>query len=529
MFGRKRIFILMGIVTILLTILLGGKNLASARDPIAPLRSEVSTIDQSQPKPITLGEAWDLLDARAKKWQPDAGIADISSVDVQGDSTSSGSDGRRRSWLAFLVRKNHPTTELRVRLVDGTITEEIEQPAPSEHTPFANKPTLDSPKALASALAAKPGFQPGTDDIKGFEFLLDGAGDSLPSLRVRGSFHGKPATIGLDINKGTVLSAQIYTWEPLGGILYSSNGGQTWLASSLTGRMVTAIYPDPLHENQGYAAAVQNDHIAIYQTQNGGKTWLHLSDLPDQARDFGATLRVIYDSAYNSARNASLIVSTWTGLWISRDGKAWSPVEGLPQAPTGWMAVARSEGGYRVFVDITGGNTVGLYASTNLLKWSKLAEGTYRLSESFNQRMVLATSELNPTQSLLLTTSGQMNSQISGSVLHAAGDFSDPTSMILDDANIGVSKLVNQKMMATLTTGNGNLAASPDFPTSHLAIMGGFRTGISRSTDAGQTWKLVLADPSQIVPGTNELGDVQFLSRNSVIIINGGDQTWQDF
>ena len=476
-------------------------------------------------RPLTLLEAWDIFDARAKTWKSNSGIASIASVDVEGDSISSGQDGRRRGWLAYIVNQANPPTELLVRLVDGVITQEIEQPAPAELIPFRAKPTLDSPNAVALALSARPNLQPSSEDIRGYSFMLEGANDTPPALKVGGQFNDKPGLVRLNANTGDFLNAQIYSWAPIGGILYSPDAGQTWHASDLTGRMVTAIYADPLIKNRSYAAAIQHDHIVIYKTENGGTTWSQLGNLPDQARDFAAALRVVY----NSTHQEFFLVSTWTGVWVSSDGQSWAQAPGLPEGSAGWMGVVQSESGYRVFVDVTVGNVVGLYASTDHKSWTKIAEGNYRLSESFDRHQVLATDELQPTQSLLLSLQGQTPSSIPGQVLRASGDFSSPASMILVGVSSRQISFPNQNLYQKFDDDGASVVVSPDFKTSHIAVAGGFRSGIFRSTDIGRTWKRILANASEIVPGTNEIGDLIFVSPNFVIATNGGDQTWQDF
>ena len=65
----------------------------------------------------------------------------------------------------------------------------------------------------------------------------------------------------------------------------------------------------------------------------------------------------------------------------------------------------------------------------------------------------------------------------------------------------------------------GNLAAGPDFDSSGVILIGGFRTGLFRSSDGGSTWQKVLADPSSVVPGINEVS-VTFLYRDAAVATN---------
>lgn len=72
------------------------------------------------------------------------------------------------------------------------------------------------------------------------------------------------------------------------------------------------------------------------------------------------------------------------------------------------------------------------------------------------------------------------------------------------------------------------IAAGPDLLESGVVIAGGFRSGIYRSEDFGKSWKLVLSNPSSIVPGNGEIWSIAFLSETSVIAVNGGALAWED-
>jgi hypothetical protein len=72
-------------------------------------------------------------------------------------------------------------------------------------------------------------------------------------------------------------------------------------------------------------------------------------------------------------------------------------------------------------------------------------------------------------------------------------------------------------------------SASADFGTTGAAVAGGFRAGIYRTTDGGQTWVEVLHNPSDVVAGSGEIWTIRYLSQNAVVAINGGALTWQAF
>lgn len=144
-----------------------------------------------------------------------------------------------------------------------------------------------------------------------------------------------------------------------------------------------------------------------------------------------------------------------------------------PEGPKQWLAAVRSEKGYRIFVSITAGEHQGLYASSDLLTWKKLADGVYRLSESFDRKWVLATDEQRAGPALLLSIAGEAVIEMPEPVLHAAGDFTGLAPMILHSPLSEVNRWFRQEAKRTLAMPAVSLAAAPDFPTSRVAIAGG--------------------------------------------------------
>lgn len=499
-------------------------TMANAMLPSAPSSSNPQDLHlPTEPHPITLAEAWEIMDAYAKKWQPEATIAILQSADYPGDSALSGQDGRRRAWLATLLGTNPPGDRLIVRLIDGSIVDKAEQP-PLDITPIASKPAIDSPKALAIAETAKPGFTFADDKGQGFHFVVEESQEGSLILMVRGAFHGWPAIVSLDAATGGVISSRSLAFAQSGGILYSPDAGETWRASNLEGKMITALYANPLAVDWAYAVAVENGVITIYQTRDGGQTWAALGNLPDAAGDWPFSLGAVIRSRHAT----SLLVGTASGLWTSDDGKTWSQVIGLPEGPKQWLGIIQSDTAYRLFVSITAGKDRGLYVSSDLSHWTGISSSVYRLSESFDRHMVLATDEEQPNQALAFNISDQKLLSVPRSVLHAAGAFDDSAPMLLH-SSAGSGRLSHQIEKLTLSAAVASLAAAPDFPNSQVAIMGGFRTGMYRTTDGGETWQQVLRDPSQLIPGNGEIFAVKFLSSTSVIAINGGQLTWKGF
>lgn len=483
-------------------------------------------IGQSMPVPpraMTLLEAWDTLSAYGKTWQTQAAIASIRSFDVDGDTAVSGQDGYRRGWMAVLVGQD---ASLWLRLADGVVVDQTVQPL-SPGFSALSRPSVDSPEALASAQAAKPGFGASQDKKgQGFHFVVDLFDENREEIGVMGAVGQWPAQIRLDPHTGAVLSSQIYTYAPSGGILYSTDSGQSWKASTLREKMVIALSPDPRQEKRAYAVAAEKESIVLSQSGDSGKTWQLMGHLPQQAGSWPFDLLAFADPS----GQVSLLVGTWNGLWISKDGQNWSQVAGLPDGPAQWLAAIQSKRGHRFLVSISSGKNRGLYSSRDLTQWTKVEENVYRLSGSFDGQMVLATSEEKIDQGLVFNLGSERVVSLPGPALTAAGDFEGRGSMLLrSPSGLSVAQGIEHPVRWTLSVPVSSLAASPDFLTSQRAIAGGFRSGIYRTTDGGKHWEQVLAKPSDIVQGTNEIYEVVFLSPTTVIAINGGELTWQDF
>lgn len=524
---RQRLFkIGAAVACVILAALIATKSNVGAQLPIFYRAQSSNALSQEKPqREMTLVEVWNIFETRAKLWQPDSGIVSIASVDTPGDSRQSGQDGRRRAWVAVFASSKQPARELTIKLVDGTIVEETEQSSAYDSSLFLVKPQVDSPQALKLALAAKPNLKPATKNSYGYNFILERMPDTPSAIRVLAAHKGKPALLSLNSETGKILSAQIYGFAPVGGIMYSTDTGVTWEASNLTDKMVTAISANPENQNGAFATVSENNHIHFYESQDNGRTWNKKSKLPKKAGDYGSEIRVLT----SENKQKVFLASTWSGVWISRDSQVWSRIEALPKAPAGWIGIAKADDRFRVFVTITGGKNVGLYASNDLTNWTRISKVAYRLSESFDNRSVLATSEAQPEKSLLLQVDIEQASIVPGTVLHAAGDFANPDSMLLIDTLSRVGQLSNKEIKQTLAKDGAIVAASPTFDQDKTAIVFGFQSGIFRTTDGGHSWEQVLDDASAIVSGTNEIGAAVFLSKSSVIAANGGYKTWIDF
>jgi hypothetical protein len=506
---------------------MAGRTFALAElNQVKPMPAPISNVSQPQKAAsVTLYQAWELVNAYTQKWQPGAALVALNSIDHSQDSLDSGKDGRRRAWQAIILSAQQPKTQVVINLVDRAIQIQSQQSAESiDRQLLSNPAKIDSPDALNRVLGARPNFAPMNDKGKGFHFALEKSPSGNPVIAVLGSYNAMPARVSLDASSGTLIEAVTQSFES-GGILYSQNKGQTWYASDLKVKMVTAVIPDPVAADQGYAVTTQNQQIVIYQTQDAGKTWSLFGTLPTQAGNWPFSLEVATDSS----KQARLFVGTWTGVWSSTNGKDWAILPGLPEGPKQWLAIASSIRGYRLFVSITAGENKGLYASTNLSKWDKLSSDVLRLSKDFAKATVLATSEEQASDALLLDTKGETRIQIGEPVLRASGDFARSERFVIQSLARGTGQWSPNMEVARLPVSLASMTAAPDFPVSQTIIAGGFRSGIYRSKDAGKTWELILADPSQVVPGNNEIVGIAFLSSNTIIAINGGILTWKGF
>jgi len=532
---NKHIPLVMTMIALIVFLAMAGRAFALAQRKAEGNLAREPRLSQSQKaRPVTLLQAWEMLNAHAQKWQSGAKVVWLVSVDHPDDSPSAGQDGRRRAWQAVILSDSVPNTELWVTLVDGLIAEEskVEDSAFDGNTPSAVSEAaslpgrlIDSPQALKHALTARPELGPDNGKGRGFHFTLESSPPSgAPVITVRGVYNDMPAIVSLDAATGALVAARSLGFGS-GGILYSYDLGKTWHASNLTGRMVNAIIADPLAENQAYAVTTQDERITVYQTQDGGHSWAFVGSLPEAAGDWPFDL----EAAVEPSGSVRLLVGTASGLWSSTNGRDWSILAGLPDGPKQWLAAIHAPTSRRVLVSITAGANRGLYASTNLVDWRELTKDVLRLSKSFDRRTVLATNEQSASPAFLLSVDGETKIEGIGPVLRAVGDFTDPNSTVLQSPLSGTGLWSGQTSMWTLDVPVASLAVAPDFPASRVVVAGGFRSGIYRSNDAGRTWERVLADPSSVVQGNGEVFDVAFLSSDTLIAINGGEMIWRDF
>lgn len=519
---RLRLFLIITLLALSFPALAGRTLALTHRQREEKLPSPTQKNTSQTATPITLKRAWEIVNAEAQNWQRSARVVSLHSIDHPNDSSASGQSGQRRAWQAVILSGSGAKTERVITLVDGLIQDDIQQSTGSEERLALEQPQIDSPEALQRALKFRPAFAPEEGKGQGFHFMLGRSSDT-PVVTVRGSRGNLPAIIRMDASNGTLHEAKAMGFEA-GGILYSRDAGQTWHASDLTDKMIMAVIPDPTTPGQVYAVGTQNQQIIVYRTQNGGKNWAYFGSLPKSAGDWPFDLEATMDSS----GKVHLLVGTWSGVWSSMDGKQWISLSGLPEGPKQWLAVAHSPQGGRLFVSVTAGEKPGVYASEDFSNWSQLTPEPLRLSKSFDAQTVLATNEQSTASAWLLSSKGETQIELEEPILRAAGDF-DSDIFAVQSTQQGTGYCSDREKTWTLSVPVASLAASTSFSEDRVIVAGGFRTGIYRSSDAGQTWDTVLSNPAQVVPGSNEIYDLAFLSGETVIAVNGSTLTWEDF
>ncbi|MFN3929649.1 MAG: WD40/YVTN/BNR-like repeat-containing protein, partial [Thermoflexus sp.] len=162
-------------------------------------------------------------------------------------------------------------------------------------------------------------------------------------------------------------------------------------------------------------------------------------------------------------------------------------------------------------------------------RWRWAARGRYRLSPSLDESSVLALNEESPSQALLISIGSESPMHMPAPVLDVAGDFQRANRWLVRSplGSVGLYQKDQGTIEWTLRGPIASVSISPAFPTDGVVLAGGFRSGIFRSTDGGQHWEQVLAQPSTVIPGSDEIYEIVFLSPTNVLAIQGGRTTWQ--
>ncbi|MFZ3070353.1 MAG: hypothetical protein WA110_04435 [Anaerolineaceae bacterium] len=448
-------------------------------------------------------------------------LLSLESKNDPSDTTSSGTNGERCRWTGMVTDDLRSSLATIVEIKSGVVEIISEQPRPDGMGVLEGQILIDSADAFKLASNAKEGFGPADDKNIGINFILSSSSNGFLVVTVVGSIREKSAYVTVDVLTGAILKAQVQSFGS-GGILYSDDAGESWQASNVDNLMVSGLARDPLQDNHAYATVIVNDRIELFESSDGGATWISIGKLPESS---GSWAYDINCTALGEQRY--ILVGTSSGLLISVDGIHWKDIDNLPGGTVQWISSIYDAGLTRIVVSIVSGDEPGVYSSHDLVNWEQLDTKPYRFSPSYDGKTILLTHE-DLDQGILLFLNKEKNITLPRRTLHAAGDYETSDFLIIEADHSGVRKLVGNEFVSVSLVLSGSIGCSPQFPQDQLVILGGFRTGIYRSTDDGATWTLVLEDPSLIVSGTNEIADLTFLSNRNTVLINLGGMVWMD-
>lgn len=479
---------------------------------------------------LTLKQAWQiaLREARAR-WSNQALVAEIGSIDTEGDTIQSGRRGRRRSWTATIVAPNQPGAQLHEEIVDGVVVEATREPFPAKAPSMRRMPRIDSDATLSVAIKARPDIGPGRTGEHGYGFIAHGDTHGRMIIAVMGSYRDHPAQVDIDAVSGRVLGALIYTFPST--VLSSGNGGQRWRTSNLRGGFVAGIAAVPGSLGMGYAVETGIRAVRLWKTSDGGRLWAIAGALSPRAATSAHGLAV----ERLAGSTTVIAVGTNSGLWYSSNGgTSWQRSIGLPAGAVQWLAPGWLTGDRALLVSVfTGPGRGGVYASTNLHTWRKIVSEADRLSPSANSMATMAFSEDSPGTAFL-NTRGDVAHRITLPLpaLSAAGQFGSggvelaqapDRVMVSRDGGVHWATALDQQ---TTQQPLDQVAVSPAFPVDGVALVAGFNGGLFRSADAGKSWHKVENFP---VTARDEVCQLAFLQPSQVVVVSSGLGEWQPF
>lgn len=271
--------------------------------------------DLSNYKELTLRQAIKLAETEALKWNPNAKISFVGSVDNPEESGKiDGNNGKRRFWnFDFMDSKSKKHMGLTIH--DGKI---INKRYTTEDAIVFNVPntSFDSPVALKIA-KSQFNLKPGKGWAGGYHFEIDRLGGENVLTVVGRDSNGNFARVYFDISTGKVVSAE--RKEPIGGGLFIGNSKKPLFYDKyhpLTGSSVSPNFTeDKTIYIWGYSQ--NSDKSFIKVSKNGGISWSNVS-IPS------SSLQDIEFSTDYKKDHTIFIITANSILKSNNDGSSWN-------------------------------------------------------------------------------------------------------------------------------------------------------------------------------------------------------------
>jgi photosystem II stability/assembly factor-like uncharacterized protein len=478
---------------------------------------------------LTLRRAWQSALQQGRLWSANAAIVSLSSRDQQAagvstEAANAGAKGARAVWEAVLVAPDKPSLQLLVRVANGVTVQSVADPRTLDLPPIARAPVLDSSDVATAAQAAQPALAPGSGKSRGYSFTLSTAQDGQVVLAVIGSIRGMPARADFDAVTGKKIDTSVFAFvKSLGGVMYSTDAGQSWQASNLTGGQIQQIAAVPGQSDAAYAVQLTQQGPQIAKTIDGGRSWSQVGSLPANTGAWATDLTVVPQASGHSA----VAVGAPSGLWLSTDGgTSWAHDASLPMGTVQWLAAA----GKTLLASLASINSPapGVYAATDLGHWQRLLPATYRLSTLTDGQTAIALNDSGNTAAYIIKGTATAPLTLSIPALRVAGTTVPGQSLLADSAReIALSLDGGRTWATTLRTNSTSVAVGSASSGASIALVGGYRTGIFRSSNHGRAWQQVVRAASSILPGSDEITSLTFVTPNHVVAVQGGIQQWQ--
>lgn len=493
----------------------------------------------AEARPVSLRDAWDIAVAEASRRYEEPVVLSLVSADAAGDSAAeTGFDGKRRYWEASVTSLESSDSRLHIRVLDGAVVEVTQELLGADRSSFLRSPpAIDSPQAARQALEHSD-LAGAAEKASGLHFGYFFDPDArAPVVRIIGTIGGQPGAVDFDAGTGEAVAVWTQSIERSGGMLVSADGGKTWKSSDLVGRFVRAITTVPGVERSGFVLTVDDEGVQLHRTDDGGLTWRAIAPLPDEAGTWVFDLQAV---RLGDDAGLSLLAGTPSGLWVSTDeGYSWVRDVNVPAGPVWQIEATHSDQNSRVFVSIVpdpGG--AALFASDDMVRWTNEGTGAFRLSSTAAGDAVVAIDENRDVGAMLIRPNraaeiielpkvGEGAARVGKALI--LGGSPQPGSPLLAQSPGGIQLSLDggRTWRTTLEANLASLGVRGYQAGGGLVVAGGFREGIYYSDDGGQTWVETLPNPSSLVPGSNEITSVVFLSPSHVVAANSSTIGWK--